>query len=123
MKKIIWLAIAIPGLAFAMPVWAKAQETGIKFENDKSWQKIKDEARAEHKYIFVDCYATWCGPCKEMDHDVYSSPAVGDSVNRHFISVKVQFDTSHNDSEFIKQWYADASRLVKENHIDGFPTF
>ncbi len=51
---------------------------GIKFENELDWQQVLAKAKAENKYIFVDCYATWCIPCKKMDTDVYSSQKVGD---------------------------------------------
>src|SRR5579872_1581201 len=81
---------------------------GIHFENGMSWEQIKGKAKVENKYIFVDCYASWCGPCMKMDQDVYSRDSVGDIVNSHFISVKVQMDTSKKDNDTIKTWYADA---------------
>ena len=43
---------------------------GIHFVNGLSWQEVLQKAKAENKYIFVDCYATWCGPCKAMDKEV-----------------------------------------------------
>ena len=46
------------------------QYKGIHFEQGLSWKDILAKAKAEHKYIFVDCYATWCGPCKYMDKNV-----------------------------------------------------
>ncbi len=44
---------------------------GIKFEKTLSWPEICEKAQKENKYIFVDCYTTWCGPCKKMDQEVY----------------------------------------------------
>ncbi|MBO9572315.1 MAG: hypothetical protein J7497_08925, partial [Chitinophagaceae bacterium] len=37
-----------------------AADSGINFEVRLTWQQIKDKAKAENKFIFVDCYATWC---------------------------------------------------------------
>ncbi len=45
-------------------IQSKDSSKVIHFENGLSWEQIKEKAKAEHKYIFVDCYATWCGPCK-----------------------------------------------------------
>jgi thioredoxin-related protein len=96
---------------------------GIKFEKGLSWAEIKERAKQENKSIFIDIYATWCGPCKMMDKRVYPDTEVGDSMNAKFISVKVQMDTSQNDNEDIKKWYADAHMLAEEFHIRGYPTF
>ncbi|NSL87385.1 DUF255 domain-containing protein [Chitinophaga sp. Mgbs1] len=53
-----------------------------------SWQEVLNKAYTEGKYIFVDCYTTWCGPCKAMERNVYPSKEVGDYMNKRFISVK-----------------------------------
>src|ERR1700760_3185564 len=96
---------------------------GIQFDHKSSWEQIKEIAKKEGKYIFVDCFATWCGPCKEMDKSIYPLQIVGDSVNRHFISVKVQIDTSKNDDEYTKSWYRQAKYLADLYHVNSLPTF
>src|ERR1700761_8867531 len=67
----------------------KAQDTGIQFTKVLSWEEVLQKAKTEHKYIFMDCYATWCGPCKGMEEDIYPLKAVGDVYNKDFISVKL----------------------------------
>jgi len=42
-------------------------QRGVEFDRDLTWQQVKLKAKAENKYIFMDCYATWCGPCKKME--------------------------------------------------------
>lgn len=100
-----------------------AMDSGIQFENDGNWDAIKEMARKLNKYIFVDCYATWCGPCKVMDRDVYPRKEVGDFMNARFISIKVQLDTSKNDTEEIKQWYATARDMASTYKVQVLPTY
>lgn len=110
-------------LLMLMPVLVIAQERGIRFEQDLSWNQIKTKAKAEHKYIFVDCYATWCVPCKMMDRDVYPNDTVGALMNEKFISVKMQMDVSKDDNEAIKARYTDADNIRKDYHITAMPSF
>lgn len=96
---------------------------GIKFLQGLSWEQIKAKAKTEKKYIFLDCYATWCGPCKMMDRDIYPHFRAGYAMNDHFISVKVQMDSTAKDNEEIRHWYADARSLMRTYKIDAFPTY
>lgn len=102
---------------------AQEHETGIKWTTGLSWDQIKQKAKAENKYIFLDCFATWCGPCKMMDKNVYTADSVGHFFNEKFIAVKVQMDKTQKDDESVKKWYADADSINKQYHIEGYPTF
>jgi len=96
---------------------------GIQFEENKTFADILTKAQKEHKYIFVDCFATWCAPCKVMDNEVYTNKLVGDIFNQNFISVKLQMDKTGNDSKFVKSWYATASDFEHDYNINAYPTF
>src|SRR5580700_4758162 len=90
----------------------RAQEmVGIQFEQQTKWSEIQSKAKAEHKYIFVDCYATWCGPCKAMDEKVYPKKIIGNLYNKEFISVKLQMDRTPQDESYVKSWYETAHSL------------
>ncbi|MEM7373610.1 MAG: thioredoxin fold domain-containing protein [Bacteroidota bacterium] len=56
----------------------------------------KTQATEDGKLIFVDTYASWCGPCKMMARDVFTDPKVADYFNEHFINVKIDTDLSVN---------------------------
>jgi thiol-disulfide isomerase/thioredoxin len=88
-----------------------------------SWEKIKAKARAENKYIFMDCYATWCGPCKWMDKYILSDTSVVRYLDEHFILIKVQFDKTPQDNEYVKNWYNDAEQIAREMLINAYPTY
>src|ERR1700689_3074336 len=94
-----------------------SQTEMVNFESGMTWKQILKQARAESKYIFVDCYATWCGPCKEMDRKVYTDEKVGDFFNEHFVCLKVQMDRTVADSDAVKAWYADALLLQNRYEI------
>lgn len=104
---------------FLSPVYAQ----GITFEEGLSWQQIKDKAKTEGKYIFIDCFATWCGPCKKMDKEVYPSEKVGTFFNDKFIAVKLQMDTTKQDSEQVRNWHTTAFVFKQQYNIKSFPTY
>ncbi|MBO9572856.1 MAG: thioredoxin family protein, partial [Chitinophagaceae bacterium] len=100
-----------------------AKGNGVKFTDGLTWEQIKTKAKKENKYIFVDCYATWCAPCKEMDKYVYPLEVVGQATNKDFISVKVQIDSVKNDANHIQLLYPLARKLKKEYNINALPTY
>lgn len=117
MKRTIIFSLVI--LAFSFDGFSQ----GVIFEKDISWKALLDKAKKEKKYIFIDAFTTWCGPCRKMDQEVYINDSLGKKINDRFISVKVQMDQTKNDNEFVKSWYADAQQLTKRYAIDAFPTF
>lgn len=104
-------------------VVAAAQQEGIRFEQDLNWQQVKEKARADNKYIFVDCFTTWCGPCKKMSKEVFPQKEAGDFFNAQFINVKVQMDVTKNDDTTVKAWYSDAAKIAEQYGITAYPTF
>lgn len=116
MNKITLILLLLPFIGFA-------QEKGIQFEQEMTWQQVREKAKKENKYLFVDCYTTWCAPCKQMTTEVFSQKQVGDFFNKNFVNVKVQFDQTKNDSEEVKNWYADAMAINQEFKINAYPTF
>jgi thioredoxin-related protein len=96
---------------------------GINFEQNLSWLQIKEKAKAENKFIFMDCNATWCGPCRFMADSVFTQKKVGDFMNDKFISVKIQLDTTKNDDEQTKRWYKDAAEISKANKVTALPAY
>lgn len=109
-------------LCLALKTFAQS-EHGTHFEKNLSWNQVLQKAKSERKFIFVDCYATWCAPCKLMDRDVYPSDSVGAFMNSNFISVKMQIDSSKLDNAQIRSFYADVAQFKQVYSIKEFPTF
>lgn len=116
MRLLLWICLALPLVGMS-------QEDGVFFQKGVSWKEILKKAQAEHKNIFVDCSATWCGPCQYMNKKIFPTAEVGKVINESYISVEVQMDSTTKDSPSIKKWYAQASFFKNTYNINAYPTF
>lgn len=91
-------------LFWAMGLNALAQTQGIMFEPTRSWKKIVEKARSENKLIFVDCYADWCGPCKQLASQVFTQKEVGDVFNSHFVNVQFNVEKDADGKVNVAKW-------------------
>lgn len=115
MKRLFLLLLIIPAVTFA--------QKGIQFEHGLSWKEIQAKAKAEKKYIFMDAFTTWCGPCRYMSANIFPQEKIGSYFNEHFINVAAQLDTTKNDNDEVKKWYADAHNIMVDNKVMVFPTY
>jgi thiol-disulfide isomerase/thioredoxin len=68
-----------------------SQNRSIEF-NHGTWTEILAQAKKENKMIYVDCYTSWCGPCKWMAKNVFTNDTVADFYNKNFINVKIDME-------------------------------
>lgn len=76
---------------------AAKEQAGMDFFHG-TWAEVKEEAKKQDKYIVVDAYASWCGPCKKMARTTFVDPTVGDFYNKNFISFKVDMEKGEGPS-------------------------
>ncbi|GHB56113.1 thioredoxin family protein [Persicitalea jodogahamensis] len=90
---LIWVLLAVTSTWAAGPgdVAKPTAESGIQF-TDEAWAAIVKKAKAENKIIFLDAYASWCGPCKLLQKNVFTRSDVGELFNKNFINVKVDME-------------------------------
>lgn len=94
---------------FAQKSKTEKTEQGIHFiEND--WALALKNAKAQNKLVFLDIYATWCGPCKMLKQYTFSDKAVGDFFDKNFISISVDGEKGVGPD------------LAKQYQIEGYPT-
>lgn len=86
-----------------------AQDRSVRFEST-SYEEALIKAKKENKLLFVDCYTTWCGPCKMLARDVFTNNEVADYFNEHFISLQV--DCEKGEGPALRKCFG----------IGGFPT-
>lgn len=70
---------------------AESANEGIKFENG-TFDQALTKAKQEKKMLFIDCYTSWCGPCKMLSSKVFPQKKVGDYFNKEFVSLKVDME-------------------------------
>ncbi|CCH51648.1 Thioredoxin domain protein [Fibrisoma limi BUZ 3] len=95
MKKVFWmlmmLTVTLGAAVAGDDKTPKGSEPGIQF-TESSWKEVLKRAKAEKKVIFLDAYASWCGPCKLLQKKVFTQKEVGDYFNGKFINVKMDME-------------------------------
>ncbi len=69
-----------------------AQNKKIQFKHDAVDVLLK-EAKIQNKLVFIDCYTSWCGPCKYMAKNIFTLDSVADFMNSNFISAKLDMES------------------------------
>lgn len=77
---------------------------GINFSN-LSLEEAKALAKKKKKIIFIDAYASWCGPCKMLDKNTFSDASVGTYFNDKFINLKIDCE-KHPDGRKVASTYS-----------------
>lgn len=102
MKKTLFLISFLFAQAFAF-----AQ--GVEFV-EENIDQVLATAKKTNKYVFIDFYTSWCGPCKMMDKQIFPQPKVGEYFDSKFVSMKVNAEKEGVD-------------LAKKYGIKAYPTF
>ena len=103
MKRILWMSFF---LLLQFNLWA---QTGISFR-DLTFKEAMKVAKVEKKLIFLDCYTSWCGPCKMLAKKIFPDPTVGEFFNEKFVSLQMDMEK------------AEGPELGKKYKVGAYPT-
>lgn len=113
MNNLIKYCLSI-GLSFVLGgtpvVYAQTNESAIAFK-DISFSEALKQAKSQGKLVFVDCYTSWCAPCKWMEQNVFVNDSVYTFFNNHFINYKVDMEKG------------EGIELRKRYGVNSFPTY
>lgn len=82
---------------------------GIMFTKTTFANAIK-LAKEQHKLVFIDIYATWCGPCTMLKLKTFPKKEAGDFFNANFINLSL------NGEE------GEGLKLFQAYQLNTFPT-
>lgn len=105
MKRICTMLLCLMSAALS---WSQ----GITFESEgTTLETAAAKAKGAGKLVFLDCFTQWCGPCKLMSRDVFTTQLVGDFMNAGYVSLKIDMESEYG------------APLAKKLQISAYPTF
>ncbi|WP_426330140.1 thioredoxin family protein [Pedobacter sp. R-06] len=60
------------------------------------------KAGVQHKYLFVDAYASWCGPCRQLKELSFKDPDAAEFYNRNFVNLSIDMEKGEGKSLALK---------------------
>lgn len=108
MKKI--LIISLLGFFIGSNLNAEDLDYAIAFEKSPTMAMLQKKSNKKDKLIFIDCFTTWCGPCKWLAKNVFTDPKVGEFMNENFVSAKIDMEKG------------EGIEIAKKYGIRAYPT-
>ena len=108
-------------IVLLMGFFFNANSQGIRFQNLSTAEALA-KAKKEHKLVFIDVYTDWCGPCKYLSNSVFIDQALGDYMNEHFVSIKVNGEDGQEIEGGERNEEGEGVKLIEEFSIDAYPT-
>jgi len=102
MKKLLLLVITVLAIETTF-----AQ--GTEFEKT-TFEQALAKAKKENKLLFMDCYTSWCAPCKILANNIFPKEEVGSLFNASFVNYKIDMESE------------EGMPLAKKYKVRVFPT-
>ena len=104
------IVITIISAFLLLSVQLFGQDKEIEFSTN-TWNYVLAEAKVKNKLIFIDAYATWCGPCKWAAKYLFTNKDVAAYYNENFINVSMDMEKG------------EGIAFAKKFQINSYPTF
>lgn len=105
MKKIFVIALLL-----SIRTVATHAEEGIVFFNG-TFPEALAKAKEQNKLVFMDCFTTWCGPCKWMAAHVFTDKDVAHSFKENFICIASDMEKG------------EGLDIAKKYAVKNYPTY
>ena len=73
-------------------------------------QEGLEKAKSENKLLFVDCYTTWCGPCKMLKKYTFTDVNLADYMKDKYVSMEIDMEQP------------EGKIIAKKYGIEAYPT-
>lgn len=110
MRKILLFTLCA---LFSLGSFAQTQSGGVNWEHGtlaEALNKAKTNKKGP-KLVFLDCFTTWCGPCKHMADNVFPTKEAGDYFNKNFVNIKIDMEKG------------EGVDIAKKYSVAAYPTF
>lgn len=77
---------------------------------ENSWNAAIKKAAAEKKLIFVDAYAVWCAPCRQLKATTFKDKAAAAFFNKNFVNLSMDMEKG------------EGIKLSEKWGVEEFPT-
>lgn len=110
MRKILLFTLCA---LFSLGSVAQTKSEGVNWEHGtlaEALNKAKNNKKGP-KLVFLDCFTTWCGPCKQMTNNVFPTKEAGDYFNKNFVNIKIDMEKG------------EGVDIAKKYSVAAYPTF
>ncbi|MEO7317347.1 MAG: thioredoxin family protein [Ginsengibacter sp.] len=104
------ICIGIITLLLSSNIARSQAPKSIDFKNI-SFSEALTLAKESNKPIFIDCYTSWCAPCKKMDQTVFVNDTIYEFYNAQFVNLKIDMEKG------------EGVDLAKKYKVGSFPTY
>ncbi len=87
----------------------KKQAVSSKLVWQNNYSQTLRSAASQRKWVLIDVYTQWCGPCKMLDANVFSQPKVAQFLNNSFVCMKADAERG------------DGLTVAQKFHVEGYP--
>lgn len=95
--------------AFVITIQTSYAQEGISFEKG-TWSEVLTKAKSQDKLVFLDAYASWCGPCKWMAKNTFPDDEVASYYNAKFVNYKMDMEKGEGPA------------VAKTYNVDAYPS-
>lgn len=85
-----WLAAGLASLVWMSSSTVHGQ---VRWQGEDLGQGL-ERAKQESKFVLLDFYATWCGPCMTLDSVVWNRSDTAQTVAESFVPLRIDADST-----------------------------